>query len=536
MGAGSSARETALARNAAERLVQAGALWALLRPKDYPDGKFYDAWRNVILYNEHTWGAHCSISQPDSQFTKDQWAIKQAFAQDASRQSGDLLDGSLADRRVTEGTVTAIDVLNTASWPRTDLVLLEPAVKAAGEVVRTVNGQQVPSQRLADGSLAWLAEDVPPLGAKRFLLAPGKAAPSGSARTQDGILSNRELRVVVDKGTGAITSFTAKGIPTDLVDPKNGRGLNEYWYVAGRKPDHPQPNGATTLTVQDAGPLVASLRIESEAPGCRGLIRELRIVDRLNRVDVNDVVDKLDVREKESVHFGFALHVPEGTMRLNTPWAVVRPEVDQLCGACKNYLTVGRWLDVSNAEFGVTWATLDAPLVEVGRIAVDVASPFDPAAWIEHLEPSQTWYSYVMNNYWETNYKASQDGPTRFRYSLAPHRGFDQAAASRFGVERSQPLIPIETKPEAPVIESRLRVEPDGVVLTSLRPSDDGKALLLRLFNTAATPQKARLHWSAPAPSLVSRSSPRQEVGPAVTDGVELPALGIVTLRADLGR
>ncbi len=36
--------------------------------------------------------------------------------------------------------------------------------------------------------------------------------------------------------------------------------------------------------------------------------------------------------------------------------------------ACKNWLTVGRWVDVANAEFGVTWVTLDAPLVEVGGI------------------------------------------------------------------------------------------------------------------------------------------------------------------------
>ena len=48
------------------------------------------------------------------------------------------------------------------------------------------------------------------------------------------------------------------------------------------------------------------------------------------------------------------------------PWAVVRPEVDQLPGACKNWFTVQRWVDVSNDEYGVTWATLDAPLVEVG--------------------------------------------------------------------------------------------------------------------------------------------------------------------------
>jgi len=386
-GAGSSARETALARNAAERLVQAEALWAMLRPDQYPDREFYDAWRDVILYNEHTWGAHCSISQPDSQFTKDQWAIKQAFAVDAARRSRRLSEGALAGRRAGASPVEAVEVLNTTSWPRTDLVLLPPDAAVVGDGVRTADEEPVPSQRLHNGALAFLAENVPPLGARRFLLAAGRPGPAGSAKAEDGALANSELRLLVDKTSGAITSLTANGIPNELIDPKAGSGLNEYYYVAGRKPDNPRRNGPVTIKVQDAGPLVASLAIESEAPGCRRLLRELRVVDRLGRVDVINTVDKSDIRQQESVHFGFSLHIPQGTMRLDTPWAVVRPEVDQLCGACKNYFTVGRWVDISNAEYGVTWATLDAQLIEVGRISVDVPSPLDPEAWIEHLEP-----------------------------------------------------------------------------------------------------------------------------------------------------
>ena len=97
-GAASSARETALNRASAERLVQAETLFALLNPRAYPADDFYQAWRNVLLYDEHTWGAHNSISQPDHPFVKSQWAIKQAFALDGDRQSRALLDAALASR------------------------------------------------------------------------------------------------------------------------------------------------------------------------------------------------------------------------------------------------------------------------------------------------------------------------------------------------------------------------------------------------------------------------------------------------------
>ena len=78
------------------------------------------------------------------------------------------------------------------------------------------------------------------------------------------------------------------------------------------------------------------------------------------------------------------------------------------------------------------------------------ADPFSTEGWIEHLEPTQTFYSYVMNNYWETNYKASQEGMTTFRYSIMPHLQYDQAAAARFAIERSQPLLVRPARPRAP--------------------------------------------------------------------------------------
>ena len=129
----------------------------------------------------------------------------------------------------------------------------------------------------------------------------------------------------------------------------------------------------------------------------------------------------------------------------------MRPELDQLPGSCKQWLTVGRWADVSNRDYGVTWATLDAPLIEVGAITADkLAQSSDPALWLARLPPSQTLFSYVMNNYWITNYRAFQSGPTMFRYSILPHGPYDPAAAQRFGMERSQPLLAAAARGPAP--------------------------------------------------------------------------------------
>jgi len=533
-GAGSSARETALNRGAAERLVQAETLWTMFHSATYPDAAFYDAWRDVLLYDEHTWGAHNSVSEPDSAFARAQWTIKQAFATQADARSRRLLADSLAQRPgagEAEGKVVAVDVLNTAAWPRTDLVILPADWPLAGDRVTDAAGRGVPSQRLADGRLALLAADVPPTGGKRFCLTEGASHAAHRPVAIDGNrLTDGRLAVRLDPQTGAVAALEAEGLPRNLVDPSAGFGANAYLYVDGRDPKDPKPNGPVTVRAVERGPLVGSLVAEGDAPGCRALAREYRVVAGLGRVDIINTVDKEKVRSPESVHFGFPLNVPEGVVRMDVPFAVVRPEADQLPGACKNYFTVQRWVDVSNAGAGVTLATPDAPLIEVGRITVDARH----IGWIRELEPSATLFSYVMNNYWETNYKADQEGPTVFRYSLRPHGDYDAGAVARFGVERSQPLVPVVADPDRPPPASVLGVEAGPVVVTAFKPSHDGRAWIVRLFNTSGNPAEARLRWGEVAPATVRRSGLDEAPGEPVDGPVRMAPREFVTLRASL--
>jgi len=529
-GAGSSARETALNRAAAERLVQAETLWALFGARGYPEADFYAAWRNAILYDEHTWGAHNSISKPDGDFAKAQWKIKQAFALDADRQSRKLLAAALARRpgaAAGKKPAAAVDVYNTTSWPRTDVVVLPKALQRAGDAVTDARGRAVPSQRLSTGELALLAADVPPLGGCRFRLAAGEPTrPRRPAAAGKLTLSNGTLSLRIDPDSGAVASLRRQGAGREFVDASAGPGVNDYLYVAGRKPDKPRRSSGARVRVGESGPLVASLVIDSNAPGCNRLVREVRLYAGLGRVDILNTLDRKQVRSPESVHFAFPFNVPKGVVRMDTPWAVVRPEADQLPGACKNYFTVQRWADVSNAAIGLTWATVDAPLVELGGITVDARA----VGWIKKLPPTTALLSYVMNNYWETNYKADQPGTATFRYALRPHGAYDAAAAQRFGVERAQPLIAAAVEGDAPPAAARFRVEPAGVLVAACRPTDDGKARLIRLFNATGRAVKASLRWAGARPPSVCRSDLSGKPGAELTAPIDLAAWEFVTL------
>ena len=497
-GAASSARETAANRDAAERLVQAQSLFAMIdsaRAK-YPASRFQDAWRNAILYDEHTWGAYNSVNEPDAPFVKKQWAIKQAFAVDAWCESKVLLKEAFVGRGALADS--AVDVFNTSSWTRTDLVTI-PKEAAKGDVVQDTNGRVVPSQRLSTGELVLMAQEIPAMAGRRYTIRQGDAAKTGDAVAKNNSLSSGDLTLKIDSTTGAIASFK-KG-NQEFVDSKTAIGLNQYVYLPEANLKDAKTNGPSQIRVLDAGPLVASLEITSDAPGCNRLVRQIRVISGLDRVEISNVVDKKAIRQKEGVHFGFGFLVPNAVVRMDIPWTVVQPEKDQLPGACKNWFTVQRFVDVSNDQCGVTWATLDAPMVEIGGLTANIMAAVhtNPANFLTKIAPSSTIYSWVMNNHWHTNYKADQDGPTQFRYAIRPHKTYDAGAAQRFGIEQSQPLVATPARGDAPQEKSLMTVEPAGVVITSLQPIDSGKHIAVRLFNATGAATTATLRSATAA-------------------------------------
>jgi alpha-mannosidase len=152
---------------------------------------------------------------------------------------------------------------------------------------------------------------------------------------------------------------------------------------------------------------------------------------------------------------------------------------------------------------------------------------------MSRVEASPTIYSWVMNNHWHTNYRADQEGETVFRFAMRPHAAYDQTAAARFGVESTEPLIAAPAAgpaPSGPLVE----ISPGPIMITSLQPSSDGKALLLRLYNTGQAAAQAALKWKMATPKEISVSDLLENTGAPAGDTVDLPAYEVRTLRAEL--
>ena len=286
----------------------------------------------------------------------------------------------------------------------------------------------------------------------------------------------------------------------------------------------------------DDGPLVATLRITSDAPGAKSLLRDVSLQSGSDAIDVVTILDKTAVRDKEAVHIGFSLNVPLGTVRMEQGLAIVRPELDQADGANRNVYPVQRWLDASNAEYGVTVVTPDLPLWQLNGLTAEAfKQPDGREDWLWHSLPGTEFVAYAMNNYWHTNFKADQPGPVTFRVTLIPHGPFDAAAATRLGLRASEPPI-VAHAADDQVNTALFTLDNAQVVVSSVTPSRDEKAMIVRLWNPGMTPATVGFRWGNAQRPKAWVSSPAEQRGKPLTGHIKLPPFGTATLRIEWAR
>jgi len=554
-GAASSALESLENRISSSRLSQAEVMWSITNPDKFPAPQFNDAWRNVLLYSEHTWGADVSVTNPLSQKTIEQWDIKKSYADTAARLSKILLEEATTpvarEGERMRGTVgansNAVDIFNTNSWTRTSLVLIPAALSAQGDIIKDAKGKTIPSQRLSTGELAFVATDIPSFASRRYYVSKGSPKKaSGDVQVTNNTLDNGLIHVSIDPATGAITGVRTHTLDNNFIDSAAGAYANDYLFLHGSNLKDLQRNGPAKITIKEKGPVLATLLIESSAPGCNKLTREVRLVNGFDHVEMTNILDKqraelnphpgdyawANTGGKESINFGFPFHVNDGQVRIDIPFSVMRPEKDQIPGSCKNWLEVGQWADVSNDQLGITWVTLDAPLLEVGGItATLLGGQSNPDVWRKKIEPTQKIYSWAINNHWETNYRAYQEGIITFRYALRPHGTFSPAEATRFATGLTQPLIVTRALDKEHTLPLLILSNKD-VIVQALKPSEDGKAWIVTLFNASGSDAHTSLQWAGQV-QVIHYSNTTELPAASVQDQIDIAPWDLVTIRVE---
>lgn len=521
-GLGSAAKETGINRNASETLQQGDAVMAINHYPKYPAGKVNEAWKNILLFSEHTWGAYNSVEEPENEKVKSEWSMKAGFAVSGGRIADSLLKTSLG--QIPSGK--KINVYNTNSWNRTDLVLVSATLSSGCDVVKNTEGKTIASQRLKTGELAFVAEDVPALGAKQYVLEKGNA-PTQTENSNNGILDNGIYTITVDNITGNIIGITKKGNNHNIADS----AFNKYIYLPGDSLEKMVTTGEVLVKRYESGPVINSVIIESGAPGANSLTREIRLVKGIDRVEIINRIDKKAVLSKESVLFQFPFSVPGGQVKYDIPWGFAKAEADQLPYANRNWYTIQRWLDVSNNDFGITWSSPDAPLAVIGKISIANllgGLHFSPH-WKKFTEQSPLIYSWAMNNLWHTNFPAQQSGVVTFRYYFKVHGKYNDFEVVKNGFENTWPLLAGTAGTSAP--SSLYNIKGDNIYTEGVKQSADGKANILYLVNAGNTASKVYITSGRNSPLKLSETNILEETLGTLENGFTLPAKGILMIR-----
>ena len=504
-GFGSAARETAASRVTHSNLSTQEGLLAMARilGSELPDGmhgELRETKDALLFYDEHTFGAAESISDPMAENTMVQWAQKSAYAWEALKRTGRLNEISMGflQPHLPRSDVPVIAVFNTLNWPRSGMVeaYIDHEVLPPGREFRIVDerGEEMPAQLLRsreDGSYwAIYAREVPAFGFSTYRLELGSGLRTASEKSGfDGKAENKYYRLVLDD-RGNIESLLDLELGAELADGGNAWKMGQLIYerLSNRgqleqfrleHADRTAPERMEVLSYT-TGPVWNALRLRGDLPGCadtRGVEVEIRLYNTEKRIEWIYSLHKLPVTDPEALYVAFPFALDNGALQFEAQGGMIRPGFDQLEGTASDWNTVQSVVMASGDGVAVHWTSHEIPLVQFGEINLGKfsyrANPEKP-----HI------YSWVLNNYWTTNFRASQEGALRWTYQLSSTSDHSPVFATRFGwanrVPLAQRVLPSGGAPASLITRSLLQPVPENLLLVGSTPAPDGKSVFMQ--------------------------------------------------------
>jgi hypothetical protein len=497
---------TSLARSNEQRALAAekfSTISSLVNPVIRPDSEAMKLlWDNLRMFDEHTWTSYRSWRDPEHAE-----AIRQNAVKDSRATNGKLLLEQLLDRAmasiadyINRPSQTLV-LFNPLSWQRTHLV--EVDINKGIKLVDLATKETVPYQEIYTGNgfrhVRFLAQSVPAVGYKCYALEPTQTEPAAPAQSVSTTLESPYYRVTLDPETGAVRSILDKELNRELVDSSNPYRFNQYVYVTGAdKPRNsaleynptlpkPQlePHGAgggrlISVTKTAFGTLA---KMESSAVNTPRIETEVVLFDGEKKIEFNNRLNKTKVYTKEAVYFAFPFAMDHPEFRYEIQNGYVNPSRDIMKGGNLDWFSVQHWVAVDQDNISAALVPVDAHLVTLGDIV--------RGSWPKEFGNRKgTVFSYLMSNYWETNWPAGQGGDYTFRYAVTSGRNLSAGTLSRVGWEEMSPLEVNEIKSQDKAINpprpldsvesSFLQIDQPNVVLVTWKRAEDDQGTILR--------------------------------------------------------
>jgi alpha-mannosidase len=269
---------------------------------------------------------------------------------------------------------------------------------------------------------------------------------------------------------------------------------------------------ATHCEIVAEGPLRAGVRLERKLGRASRMVQTIRLDADSGHLEFDTEIDWHDRRTLVKALFPLACTSPHATYE-TMYGAVERPTHANTDADLAQYEVPGhRWADLSDPGFGVS-------LLSDARYGY---STFDGTIGLSlvrgTISPDRT----------------ADIGVHRFRYALYPHSGdWRQAGTVGEAARFNRPVLWTKGRPSAILGRPLVSVEPANAVLDTIKPAEDGRGWVLRLYESAGQSCAAQLSFGVPVRTLHRSNTLEDRLEPIAAQALALRPYEIATLRID---
>jgi alpha-mannosidase len=365
-----------------------------------------------------------------------------------------------------EGNGSSITVFNTLSWSRKGMVKID----AAGKQVESLDGKPV-KQICREGTIEFLAEDVPGMGWRGYRLIDGGQKPP--LKTRDApVVKGRFFDITFNEG-GEIVSLYDKTVRREILQAgKKGNVLKLLedipvnWYAAWettRKREDRMP----VLLNQGKAELTEDNDLYTEV-SLSGVIHRSAITQRIliyKDMPLIAFETTVDWDERNRIlRVAFPVDINSSNASYDVAFGnILRPNhLTTSFDEAKFEVCAHKWGDISEGNYGVSL-----------------------------LNDCKYGYS-ITNSVMELSLLRSADFPSpsrdkgrhSFTYWLYPHQGGIAAAGvAHYGYELNVPLL-AAAGPASSAGGALISVTGKSVIVDTLKNAEDGDGIILRVYET----------------------------------------------------
>jgi post-segregation antitoxin (ccd killing protein) len=481
-GTASAPREVAASRAAKRLLADAESpLWG---PADRATRRTADAlYRDLCLFDEHTWGSSLSVARPYSLDTQGQFAEKAILAYRPMARAEWLLSQRARTRLLREGegfylanpgkaafsgwvrlVATCLrDSYQSLEDPSTGARLklhFEPGIQPWGrpqkpedlsrEDISATFPDRAPNQvakfwveRLEGNSWRRLRLSKEPVGSEQ---PAGSQTPEIATDPLGWPKSARwpgMTKSLFLEGFGDLSMVEVKGFaPRHLLADIRGRQGAERERMR-REILQETRASAEKVAVQESPHTLLFTQPLNHSRLQWGT-RVLELWKREPRARFTLRVNRLSSALPEILYADFPLPTGDALPAMSSGGQAFTPFTDQIPGTCRDYFAMDSWVDYTTPDGSWLWVSRDVPLVALGAsptLALRQTAPADP----HRLR------AMLFNNFWYTNFAADEHGIVEYQFDLVWRRDTGGPVADAASALLAQPVVLINPNlPEDP--------------------------------------------------------------------------------------